>query len=135
MKTANLQTSSFHDTASPWDHGGHDDGITVTDITGAMAPAGSPPGVLGSVLGVYERHGYEAGYRRAVQDVLLSLLGVTEQFIRERGLNPGGTPGATASETDAANLRRVVWALREDLERRFERDRNASGFVEGGLGI
>jgi hypothetical protein len=136
MNSANPQTSSVHRTASPWDHGGHDDGITVTDITGAVAPAGAPPGVLGSVLGVYERHGYDAGYRRAVQDVLLSLLGVTEQFIRERGVNGAAAPGATTqSDNDAADLRRVVWALREDLERRFERDKNASGFVEGGLGI
>ena len=130
MNSANSHTSSAHPAASHWDHGGHDDGITVTDITGAIAPAGSSPGVLGSVLGVYERHGYDAGYRGAVQDVLLSLLGVTEQFTRERGLNPGGASGAaTPSDTDAADLGRVVWALREDLERRFERDRNASGWA------
>ena len=128
MNPANPQISSLHLAPSAADNGGHDDGITVTDITDA--PAGAPAaGVLGSVLGVYEQHGYDAGYRRAVQDVLLSLLGVTEQFIRERRTNSGGaTP-------DADDLRRIVWALQADLERRFERDRHASVFVEGGLGI
>ena len=128
MNPANPQISSLRPPPSAADNGGHDDGITVTDITDA--PARTPAaGVLGSVLGVYEQHGYDAGYRRAVQDVLLSLLGVTEQFIRERRTGPGGaTP-------DADDLRRIVWALQEDLERRFERENHASGFVEGGLGI
>jgi hypothetical protein len=126
MGPANDSDSSFGLHPSSLNSGGPD-GITVTDITDS--PAGAPAaGVLGSVLGVYEQHGYDAGYRRAVQDVLLSLLGVTEQFIRQQGT--GGPP--------PDDLRRVVWALHEDLERRLAEGadaRSAAGEVEGGLGI
>ena len=95
--------------------------IIVTELPDAAPAAGG--GVLGSVLGVYEQHGYDAGYRRAVQDVLLSLLEVTEEHIRQRKL-----------ETAVAeNLRRAAWAVGEDLQR--EAGPRASGFVEGGLGI
>ncbi len=143
MSQLNTDVSSFCLHPSALDSGGPDDGITVTDITDVAGPAAAA-GVLGSVLGVYERHGYDAGYRRAVQDVLRSLLGVTEQFLRERrpggaDAAPGGaTPtasGATPTAADAEDLRRIVWALREDLERRFERANASSQFVEGGLGI
>ena len=106
---------------------GATDGITVTDITDAPRPAPAA-GVLGSVLGVYEQHGFDAGYRRAVQDVLLSLLGVTEQLIRQQGT------GSSSPE----DLRRVVWSLHEDLQRRLAAGaeaRSAAGEVEGGLGI
>ena len=128
MSATNATDSSFRLHPSSFDsNGGDSDGITVTDITDSPSPAPAA-GVLGSVLGVYEQHGYDAGYRRAVQDVLLSLLGVTEQFIRERGT--GGSP--------PEDLRRVVWALGEDLERQLAAgasDRSTSGEVEGGLGI
>ena len=77
------------------------------------------------MLGVYEQHGFEAGYRRAVQDVQLSLLESAEDLIRQRFV----------SAAEAANLRRVVWELYEDLERRFGSNQAPTGFVEGGLGI
>jgi hypothetical protein len=96
------------------------DNITVTEL-----PDGPAGAVLGSVLGVYEQHGYEAGYHRAVQDVLLSLLGVTEDFIRQRGL----------AAPAARELRQVIWAYHAHLQRRSERLGSAAGYVEGGLGI
>jgi hypothetical protein len=127
MHSADVSDSSFSLHPPSLDSEGGTDGITVTDITDGP-PAAPAAGVLGSVLGVYEQHGYDAGYRRAVQDVLLSLLGVTEQFIRQQGTG-GPSP---------EDLRRVVWALHEDLERRLAAGgeaRSTSGEVEGGLGI
>ena len=102
-----------------------DSGITVTELpdTGGNSPQSA---LLGNVLGVYEQHGYEAGYRRAVQDVLLTLLGTAEDVVRERALDAAS----------AENLRRAVWALHERLEARSDASRAAAeGFVEGGLGI
>ena len=82
--------------------------------------------MFGSVLGVYEQHGYESGYRRAVLDVGLSLLELTEDLISRRGL----------SGSVAADLRRAVLALQEDLHRGTARwGSGDSGTVEGGLGI
>ena len=98
------------------------DNITVTELPDRDAGG---PGVLGSVLGVYEQHGYEAGYRRAVQDALLSLLGVTEDFIRSHGV----------PSEQAGDLRQVVWAHHTHLQRRSERLGSGAGYVEGGLGI
>jgi hypothetical protein len=97
-----------------------DDGITVTDLDDP-----SNGSVFGSVLGVYEQHGYEAGRRRGAADVLLLLLSETEELIRRRGL--------TADV--AGELRRVVWALQEDAQRQIEGSAAHDEFVEGGLGI
>lgn len=94
--------------------------IIVTELPDAAAAGDS---VFGRVLGVYEQHGYEAGYHRALQDVLLSLLGVTEDLIRRRALD----------DAVAENLRRAAWAVAEDVQR--DVTPIESGFVEGGLGI
>lgn len=99
----------------------HDGGITVIELPDG--PAGGPS-ALGGVLGVYERHGYAAGYRRAVHDVRLSLLGVAEDLVRARGL----------SAEAAAHLRRAVWAAAEALPTEPGAIPRA-GYVEGGLGI
>ena len=99
------------------------DNIIVTELPDAPATA-SGDSVFGRVLGVYEQHGYEAGHRRALQDVLLSLLSVTEDLIRRRNLD-------TAV---AENLRRAAWAVGEQLHRDAGPVEEA-GFVEGGLGI
>jgi hypothetical protein len=97
-----------------------DDGITVTDLDDPSSGS-----VFGSVLGVYEQHGYEAGHRRGAADVLLLLLSETEEFIRRRRL----------SDPVAGELRRVVWALQENVQRRVDGPAPGDGFVEGGLGI
>jgi hypothetical protein len=102
---------------------------TETTVTELPDARGAQPqsALFGSVLGVYEQHGYEAGYRRAVQDVLLTLLGTAEGVVRERMLDV----------SSAENLRRAVWAVHERLDARTDaatRDA-AEGFVEGGLGI
>ena len=111
-------TSSPNGVAYDDDH--DDDGITVTDLDDP-----SNGSVFGSVLGVYEQHGYEAGRRRGAADVLLLLLSETEESIRRRGL----------SDDVAGELRRVVWALQDDVQRRVDGPAAGDGFVEGGLGI
>ena len=98
--------------------------IIVTELPGGAGAPAAGDSVFGRVLGVYEQHGYEAGQRRALRDVLLSLLSVTEDLIRRRNLD----------DDVAENLRRAAWAVGEQLHR----DSPApceSGFVEGGLGI
>lgn len=104
--------------------GAADDTITVTELPGPGDAAG--PALFGRVLGSYEQHGFEAGYRRAVRDVLVGLLATTESFVREQ---PPPTPAA------ARDLWRVVFAFERYLERRAGNPPGGPGFVEGGLGI
>ena len=71
---------------------------------------------------VYFNHGYEAGYHRAVHDLLARLTLLSEEFMATRG--------ETRDE-----LRRVLYPFEEYLERRIERMTPDRDFVEGGLGI
>jgi len=81
------------------------------------------PGILGALIDAYREEGYERGYQRAVQDVLDSLVGITERFIREAG-------------TDAGVSRQGVYAYVEFLEREIQAaSRDVAGYVSGGLGI
>lgn len=96
------------------------DGITVTELDDP-----SNGSVFGSVLGVYEQHGYEAGRRRGAADVLLLLLSEAEELIRRHRL----------SDDVAGELRRAVWALHDDVQRQVDGPAAHDGFVEGGLGI
>jgi hypothetical protein len=80
-------------------------------------------GVLGALIDVYRREGDERGYQRALRDVLDSLVGVTERFLRD------GDPDSGAS-------RRVIYAYVEFLEREIHAASNdVAGYVSGGLGI
>ena len=96
--------------------------ITVTELPDADAG-----GLFGSVLGVYERHGYDAGYRRALGDALMSLTLFAEELIRDR---PGLTPDARR------NVREIVRALEQEIRRRLAATPIAveAGF-ESGAGI
>jgi hypothetical protein len=77
-------------------------------------------GVFDGVLEAYRQEGYEAGYRRAVNDLLADFPLIAADFIR--------TQSVPSSE-----LRKVLRAFEEHLERTA----GASGnhFVDGGLGI
>jgi hypothetical protein len=80
-------------------------------------------GVLGALIDVYRKEGYERGYHRALHDVLDSLVGVTERFLRD------GDPDSGAS-------RRLIYAYVEFLEREIHAASNdVAGYVSGGLGI
>ena len=70
----------------------------------------------------YEQ-GYDEGRRMAVEQLLRSLLSITEEFIRAE---PGG---------GGDDLRRIVYRFEEHLERRIWSLSRDEGVVEGGLGI
>lgn len=79
-------------------------------------------GVFGALFDVSREQGYERGYRRAIQDVLASLVTVTEAYLRAR---PGSSDDA----------RRRLYAYVEFLEAHLESASRDTGFVNGGLGI
>lgn len=80
-------------------------------------------GMLSSVMAVHRERGFDAGYDRAVNDVLLSLMLLTEEYLQRQ------PPEAKA------DLRRDLYAFEEFVERNIHRLRSQHGFVEGGLGI
>jgi hypothetical protein len=81
------------------------------------------PGILGALIDVYREEGYERGYGRASRDILDSLVGITERFLRD------GAPGSAAS-------RQLVYAYVEFLEREIQAaSGDVAGYVSGGLGI
>jgi hypothetical protein len=79
-------------------------------------------GVFGALFDVYREQGFERGYERAVQDMLGSLVTVTEKYLRA---HPTGAPA----------LRRQLYAYVEFLERQLESAARETGYVSGGLGI
>ena len=79
-------------------------------------------GVFGALFDVYREQGYERGYERAIQDVLASLVSLTETYLR-------------AHAPEASALRRQLYAYVEFLERRLESAARDTGYVSGGLGI
>lgn len=78
--------------------------------------------LVGRLPLVYFDHGYDAGYRQAVADLLRGLVATSEEFIH-------ATPGRSD------DLRKLVYAFEQHLEARISRMSPDSGFVEGGLGI
>jgi hypothetical protein len=80
-------------------------------------------GILGAVIDAYREEGYERGYDRASRDLLDSLVGITERFLRE-------------AEGDANWSRQIVYAFVEFLEREIQATSgDVAGYVSGGLGI
>ncbi len=87
-------------------------------------PAPAIGSVFDSVLGAYRADGFDAGYHRAVNDLLADFALVAREFIRGKG-------------DDSPEL---LGALRE-FQERFEKHLEQAGsggadyFVDGGLGI
>ena len=80
-------------------------------------------GILGAVIDAYREEGYERGYERASRDLLDSLVGITERFLRE-------------SDGDSTRSRQTVYAFVEFLEREIQAaSGDVAGYVSGGLGI
>jgi hypothetical protein len=71
---------------------------------------------------VYFDHGYEAGYKQAVSDLLSKLVPLSEQFI---DIHPGR----------AEELRKLLYPFEQYLEQRISRMSPDGVFVEDGLGI
>lgn len=80
------------------------------------------PEYLGSILNQSWREGHDAGYRRAVNDTLVALRLLSDEFIRGR------------APTDE-KLQAAIYAYEEKLETKLSRMSFDSAFVEDGLGI
>jgi hypothetical protein len=90
--------------------------------TASAASADPLSDTVGSLLGALRAHGFEAGYYRAIRDVLSDLILMTEQFIHEHPDAP-------------TELRRLIYGFEEVLEKRYRQLPSENGMVEGGLGI
>ncbi len=77
-------------------------------------------GVFDGVLEAYRQEGYEAGYRRAVNDLLADFPLIAADFLRNQSSAP-------------SELRKALRAFEEHLERAAGSSSNH--FVDGGLGI
>jgi hypothetical protein len=91
-----------------------------------MPSDSSLSGVVDTVMGAYRADGFDAGYRRAVNDLLAEFPLVAKEFLREH-------------ECSTAELRQAL----RDFELRFEQHleqaaataRPVDQYVDGGLGI
>jgi len=97
-----------------------DNGIRVSELPDDAN--GAAAGVFEAVLSAYFRQGHEAGYKRAANDILASIVPIAEEFLR-------------AQSAPSQELRRFVYTFTEAVERHVA-DLSAAGhYVEGGLGI
>jgi hypothetical protein len=79
-------------------------------------------GAVNGVLGAIRQEGFDAGYRRAVSDLLAEFLLITEEHLHD------------LPEPDPA-LRALLRSFEAQLERFGQARLELQGFVEGGLGI
>jgi hypothetical protein len=92
-----------------------DDRIEVTELPLPMQAAEKLPLV-------YYSHGYDEGYKQAVNDLLKALLPLSESFL---ATHPG----------KAEEIRRVLYSFEHYLEERINTMTPDRDFVDGGLGI
>ena len=78
--------------------------------------------VLAGVIEAYRRGGFDAGYQRATQDLHANLVLISEEFLREQA-------------SSGQELRKVLYAFVDRLERQLDRNARTHAYVEGGLGI
>jgi hypothetical protein len=91
-------------------------------LTDEISAAAGADAVLGRLPLVYFDHGYDAGYRQAVADLLQALLPLSEQFI---DAHPGRRE----------DLCGTLYPFEHFLEQRIARMTPDAALVEGGLGI
>ena len=111
-------------------HRAPDAGSSYGSLEGGEAGGGPAPGEPGSgsegalaqVWSIYYGQGFDEGYRRAVKDLLASLVSISERFIGER-------------PESAGQVRKVLYPFEEYLEKQIGRMTPEDGFVEGGMGI
>ena len=95
----------------------------ATDFRSMSRGIDDPTGVFGAVIDAYREEAYESGYDRASRDVLDSLVGIAERYLRQAVDHGGGS-------------RQVVYAFVEFLEREIQSaSGDVAGYVIGGLGI
>jgi hypothetical protein len=87
-------------------------------------PAPAIGSVFDSVLGAYRADGFDAGYHRAVNDLLADFALVAREFIREQG-------------QDSPQLLQALREFQDRFEKHLENAApgGADQFVDGGLGI
>ena len=86
------------------------------------ASADEQMGLLGAVVHAYREEGYQRGYRQALDDLLASLVPVTEEYLRRR---------RSAGPAE----RQLLYGYVELLERRINAAASDGGYVTEGLGI
>ncbi|HSZ54535.1 MAG TPA: hypothetical protein VK797_02665 [Tepidisphaeraceae bacterium] len=79
--------------------------------------------IFGALIEVYRKHGFEQGYQKAMNDVLGSLVHLTEQYLGAR------------TDDAKADVRRIVYGYVEHLQSEIRRASSDAGYVSGGLGI
>ena len=84
------------------------------------------PGVVDSVLGAYRADGFEAGYSRAVNDLLAEFALAAREFARE---HHNDSPELRAA------LRDFLLKFEQHLEQAAATSKQPDSFVDGGLGI
>jgi hypothetical protein len=84
-------------------------------------------GVVDSVIGAYRAEGFNAGYHRAVNDLLADFALVAKEFLRERQLN-------TDPQWHGV-LRDFQQRFEQHLEQAASKSRPVDQYVDGGLGI
>lgn len=94
------------------------------DEASAITAAEAQVDFLGEIIASYRSDGFEKGYKRASADLLACLVYNSEQFLREH-----------AASQEPADLRKVLYAFVDRLERQLDRNAQSRGYVEGGLGI
>ena len=94
------------------------------DTAQAIAAVEAHADLLGDVIETYRRDGFDAGYQQATRDLLACLVLNSEQFLQERP--QGALP---------QDVRRLLYAFVDQLERQLDRNLRTRGYVEGGLGI
>jgi hypothetical protein len=87
-----------------------------------VLPDAALGGALDGVLGVLRQESFDAGYRRAVSDLLAEYLLITEEHLHD------------LPQPDPA-LRALLRSFEEQLTRFAHARLELEGFVEGGLGI
>lgn len=95
--------------------------MSISMLDHEPALSGAPAGA-DRLETVYFSHGYDAGYRQAVTDLLGSLQPLSERFIDSR-----------PAQTEA--LRKLLYPFEAFLEQRLAEMTPERSWVEGGLGI
>ena len=85
-----------------------------------------PVNVLDTVLDAYRADGFDAGYHRAVNDLLADFALVAKEFLREQEKN---------SDELRHALRDFQARFEQHLEQASSTSRPADQYVDGGLGI
>ncbi len=87
-------------------------------------PAGGIGNVFDTVLDAYRADGFDAGYNRAVNDMLADFALVAREFIREQA-------------DDSVELRQLLRQFNDRFRYHLEQSspRTRDHFVDGGLGI